>query len=63
MTKLSAGMKIARDELTVNCRLRAFRLMVLMTDGMANQPGNLTTVRSAVITSVKVSGCLVEPEC
>lgn len=50
MTNISAGMKIARDELTANSRLRAFRLMVLMTDGMANLPGNSTTARSAVIT-------------
>ena len=38
MTNIGAGMKIAREELEANARPNAFRMMVLLTDGVANQP-------------------------
>lgn len=39
MTNIGAGMKIAREELESNARPEAFRMVVLMTDGVANRPG------------------------
>ncbi len=39
-TNISAGMKIARDEIVGRARPRAFRMMVLMTDGLPNEPIN-----------------------
>lgn len=38
MTNIGAGMKIAREELEANARPNAFRMMVLLTDGVANRP-------------------------
>jgi hypothetical protein len=48
-TNISAGMKIGRDELMQRARPRAARLMVLMTDGEANEPGDSATAKAAVI--------------
>ena len=39
-TNISAGMKVARDEIVARARPRAFRMMVLMTDGLPNEPTN-----------------------
>jgi hypothetical protein len=36
-TNIGAGMRAAREELEANARPRAFRMMVLMTDGIANR--------------------------
>ncbi len=41
-TNISAGMKIARDEIVANARPRAFRMMIVMTDGLPNEPSNAT---------------------
>lgn len=49
-TNISAGMKIARNELIQHARPRSARLMVLMTDGEANEPGDADTAKAAVIT-------------
>lgn len=49
-TNISAGMKIGRDELVQHARPRAARLMVLMTDGEANEPRDAATAKAAVIT-------------
>lgn len=38
MTNIGAGMKVAREELEANARPNAFRMMVLLTDGVANRP-------------------------
>ena len=38
MTNIGAGMKLAREELEANARPNAFRMMVLLTDGVANRP-------------------------
>lgn len=54
-TNISAGMKVARDELTANARPRALKLMVLMTDGQANEPTNSTTAKAAVITEANAA--------
>ncbi len=39
-TNIGAGIKNAREELLANGRPNAFKMMVLMTDGIANRPGN-----------------------
>lgn len=49
-TNIYGGMKLAREELVANSRPRTFRLMVLMTDGIANEPGSNSEARAAVIT-------------
>ena len=49
-TNISAGMKIARNQLVQKARPRSARLMVLMTDGEANEPGDMATAKAAVIT-------------
>lgn len=38
MTNIGAGLKIAREELEANARPEAFRMIVLLTDGVANRP-------------------------
>lgn len=38
-TNIKAGMEVARQELEANSRPQAFRMMVLMTDGLPNQGG------------------------
>jgi Mg-chelatase subunit ChlD len=54
-TNISAGMKVAREELVANARLRSFRLMVLMTDGLPNEPGSTSQAESAVITEANLA--------
>jgi hypothetical protein len=49
-TNIYGGMKLAREELVANARPRTFRLMVVMTDGVANEPGTDAQARAAVIT-------------
>ena len=41
-TNISAGMKLARDEIVARARPRAFRMMIVMTDGLPNEPSNAT---------------------
>lgn len=48
-TNISAGMKVGREELVQKARPRAARLMVLMTDGEANEPGDSATAKAAVL--------------
>jgi hypothetical protein len=54
-TNISAGMKVAREELIANARLRSFRLMVLMTDGLPNEPTSSTAAEAAVITEANLA--------
>lgn len=54
-TNISAGMKIGRDELVAHSRPRAARLMVLMTDGIPNEPGSTSTATAAVITEANAA--------
>jgi len=48
-TNISAGMRKAREELVANARPKAERVMVLMTDGIANRPNNENYARQMVI--------------
>lgn len=41
-TNIGAGLQVARIELEENARQGAFKMIVLMTDGKANLPGNST---------------------
>lgn len=54
-TNISAGMKIGRGELVQHARPRASRLMVLMTDGEANEPGDATTAKAAVLAEANAA--------
>ena len=47
-TNISAGMRRARQELQNNARSGAFKMMVLMTDGLANLPGSVANATQAV---------------
>ena len=44
-TNIGGGMQVAREELEQNARPGAFKLMVLMTDGIANRPSNTSTAQ------------------
>jgi hypothetical protein len=48
-TNISAGMRKARQELENNARIGAFKMIVLMTDGIANRPTNSTVARQAAL--------------
>ncbi len=54
-TNISAGMTIGRNELVQHARPRSSRLMVLMTDGEANEPGDAATAKAAVITEANLA--------
>ena len=54
-TNISAGMTLARNELVQRARPRSSRLMVLMTDGEANEPGDSNTAKAAVITEANLA--------
>lgn len=49
-TNISAGMKVARTELVTNARPRSFRMMVLMTDGLPNEPTSDVVAKANVLT-------------
>ncbi len=50
MTNISAGMQVARTELVANARPRSFRMMIVMTDGQANEPTSTAVAKAAVLT-------------
>jgi len=54
-TNISAGMTVARNELVQHARPRSSRLMVLMTDGEANEPSNSSVAKAAVITEANLA--------
>ena len=45
-TNIGDGMKVARQEIVNHARPGAFRMIVLMTDGIANRPSNESYARS-----------------
>jgi hypothetical protein len=49
MTNIAAGLREAREELEDHARAGAFKLIVLMTDGVANRPDNSTVAREMVL--------------
>jgi hypothetical protein len=40
MTNIGAGLRVAREEMQENARMGSFKMIVLMTDGVANLPRN-----------------------
>ncbi len=49
-TNIGAGMQKARLELEKNGRPGALRMIVLMTDGLANRPGSTSTAQKLVLS-------------
>jgi len=54
-TNIGAGMAKARAELVANARPKAFRMMVLMTDGLPNLPSNSTTATNLVYSEIALA--------
>ena len=48
-------MKVARDELNAHARPRSFKMMILLTDGVANLPSNTSVGTAAVITEANAA--------
>jgi len=53
-TNIGAGMKTSRLELQNKGRIGAFRLMILMTDGIANRPTNESTAKALVLSEANL---------
>ena len=49
-TNISGGLKVAREEIDQNGRAGAYKLIILMTDGIANRPSDTSTAKAAVYT-------------
>jgi hypothetical protein len=54
-TNIYDGLRLARQELQNNARVGAQKLIVLMTDGYANLPGNAATARSLVLSEAQAA--------
>jgi hypothetical protein len=52
-TNIGAGINSSRLELQQHARPGAFRMIVLMTDGIANRPTNTTTARAYVLSEAQ----------
>lgn len=53
MTNISEGMTIARSELQTNARAGAAKLIVLLTDGLVNQPVDASVGRPMVVEEAR----------
>lgn len=54
-TNIYAGMRVAREELIAHARPRAFRMMVLLTDGQANLPTNSSVATQLVLQEAQAA--------
>ncbi|MFV2065723.1 MAG: VWA domain-containing protein [Pirellulales bacterium] len=54
-TNIGAGMREARLELENNARLGAFKMIVLMTDGIANRPSDTNTARQYALDEAQLA--------
>jgi Flp pilus assembly protein TadG len=54
-TNIGAGMQKARLELEKNGRPGALRMIVLMTDGLANRPGSTSTAQKLVLSETSLA--------
>ncbi|MCX7421956.1 MAG: VWA domain-containing protein [Planctomycetia bacterium] len=54
-TNISAGMKVARDELNAHARPRSFKMMIVLTDGVANLPSSESVGTAAVISEANAA--------
>jgi hypothetical protein len=62
-TNIGAGMQVARGELDQNSRPSALKLIVLMTDGIANRPSNPDTARQFVRDEAQAAADAGYPVC
>lgn len=53
-TNIGDGLKAGRDEIANNGRTNAAKLIILMTDGLANLPSNTTTGKSYLLTQAQL---------
>jgi len=60
-TNIGAGMQTARIELEQNARPGALKLMVLMTDGIANRPSDTTTARAFALSEADLAAAAKIP--
>ncbi|MCA9102545.1 MAG: VWA domain-containing protein, partial [Planctomycetales bacterium] len=54
-TNISAGLKTSREELEDNGRIGSYKLIILMTDGIANRPSNESTAKAAVYSEAQLA--------
>ena len=54
-TNISAGMKVAREEIVAHARPRAFRMMVVMTDGVVNLPTSSSVGKPMVVAEANAA--------
>jgi hypothetical protein len=62
-TNIGAGMNKSRIELQQNARGGAFRMIVLMTDGIANRPTNTSVARQYVLNEAQACADAKIPVC
>jgi hypothetical protein len=62
-TNIGAGMNKSRIELQQHGRAGAFRMIVLMTDGIANRPTNTTVAKNYVLTEAQACADAKIPIC
>ena len=53
MTNIGAGLRTSRIELEENARTGAFKMIVLMTDGVANRPGSTSNAKSFLLSEAQ----------
>lgn len=53
LTNIGAGLRVAIDEMQAHSRVGSAKLIVLMTDGVANTPTNTATARAYVVTQAE----------
>lgn len=62
-TNISAGLKDARQELDEEARIGAFKMIVLMTDGIANRPYSVTAARQQLLRQADMCAASGYPVC
>lgn len=60
-TNIGAGMQKARLELQNNARVGAQKIMIVMTDGIANKPSNTTTAKAFVLQEAALAAAAKIP--
>jgi hypothetical protein len=54
-TNIGAGIRVGREELVANGRTGAVKILVLMTDGIANRPSNESTARNYALQQAELT--------
>jgi hypothetical protein len=60
-TNIGAGIRVGREELVENGRVGVRKVMVLMTDGIANRPNNETAARSYALQQAALTAAAEIP--